>query len=52
MKTFELVVTKTVTFRFSLPFLPNNETLLSHTKNEKICQKFSQKPNIQAVVPN
>ena len=51
MKTSELVVTKTFMFLFSLP-LSNKETLVSHTKNLKICHTFSQKPNIETIAPN
>ena len=51
MKIFELAVTETFMFRFFLP-LSNKETLLSHTKNEKIFHNFSQKPIIETLAPN
>ena len=50
MKIFELVVTETVKFRFSLPS-PNKEKLLPYMKNEKVCHRFSLKPNIGTTAP-
>ena len=51
MKIFELVVTETFTFRFSLP-LPDKETLLSYTENEENCIHFFKKPNTGTIAPN
>ena len=51
MEIFKLVVTETLTFRFSLPS-PNKETLLPHMENEKLCHHFPEKPNIGTIAPN